>query len=240
MRKQKNKSAGAKESFGLAVEEHVSEFIIPLADPEEEDFQLDTDGSFDEMDDEIELDDSEEYSEEELDRRKTAYSGLKKSDKIYNNTYNLGYESNDEDDDPRKTNSAAIKIDSGAAEFAMYDPSVYSEHVDLKIIQRDIYNFMYSNDDVIAILGNDPEKKKFTKIEINRLFEIIHRGLTVGTSHNYFISPIHVLDAISTSVGMEYKKLFDQFSYENKEVLLIELNKTYNFLDNSGKNYKMF
>ena len=124
--------------------------------------------------------------------------------------------------------------------YYFIDPSVYSEHVDLKIIQRDIYNFMYSNDDVIAILGSDPEKKKFTKTEINKLFDLINSGLTAGTSHNYFISPIHVLDAISTSIGMEYKKLFDQFSYENKEKLLVELNKTYNFLDNSGKNYKMF
>ena len=215
-------------------------------------------GSFDESDDflpedldiEEELDDiildedSEQlndalgYDEGELERRRVAYKDLKKTDKIFNNTYNVGFETNDEDDDPRKTNSAAIRIDAGAAEYSMYDPRTYAEHVDLKIVQRDIHEFMVSNDVINSILSNDPEKKKFTKIEINSLFETLKTGLI--TSSNHFISPIHILDSISTSTNMEYKKIFDMLTYENKEILLIELNKSYNILDSMGKNYKMF
>lgn len=204
-----------------------------------EDIDIDDDSDDLIPDDELEeLDDSLEYGDDEMERRRVAYKDLKKTDKIFNNTYNLGYESNDEDDDPRKTNSAAIRIDAGAAEYSMYDPHTYSQHVDLKIVQRDIYNFIVNNSDVNSILGNEPERKKFTKPEINSLFEILKNGLM--TSSNHFISPIHILDSISTSTNMEYKKLFDMLSYDNKEILLIELNKSYNILDSMGKNYKMF
>jgi hypothetical protein len=49
-----------------------------------------------------------------------------------------------------------------------------------------------------------------------------------------------VLDAISITVAMDYKKLFDMLSYENKEVLLLELNTKYGFLDKIMKSNKMF
>jgi hypothetical protein len=39
---------------------------------------------------------------------------------------------------------------------------------------------------------------------------------------------------------MEYKKIFDMLTYENKELLLVELNSKYGFLDSMGKNYKIF
>lgn len=203
-----------------------------------EDLEIEDELLDDLLDQDEALDDSQDYDDDELERRRLAYKDLKKTDKIFNNTYNVGYESNDEDDDPRKTNSTAIKIDPGSAEYSMYDPQSYSEHIDLKIVQRDIHKFMSSNEQINSILGPDPEKKKFSKIEINQLFEILVAGLI--TPNNHFVSSIHVLDSISTTTGLEYKKLFDMLAYENKEILLIELDKSYNILDSMGKNYKMF
>ena len=122
----------------------------------------------------------------------------------------------------------------------MYDPEKFSESLDLKIVQRDIYEFIQSNSRVKAILGNEPDKKKFVKSEINEIFEILTLGLANGATGNVFINPIHVLDSISSLINMEYKKIFDQLTYDNKEVLLVELNNKYGFLENTGKNYKIF
>ena len=89
-------------------------------------------------------------------------------------------------------------------------------------------------------MGPEPAKKKFIKSEINDLFKIILNGVSVGESASVFVSSIHVLDTISALTCMEYKKLFDMLIYDNKEILLIELNKKYSFLDKSSKNLKMF
>ena len=90
------------------------------------------------------------------------------------------------------------------------------------------------------ILGDQPDKKKFVKSEINQLFEILIEGLTTGADANVFINSIHILDSISSITCMEYKKLFDMLTYENKEILLLELNTKYGFLDNMGRNNKIF
>lgn len=181
-----------------------------------------------------------EYDEEELERRKNAYSELKKTDKIFNNSYNLGIDSSEDDEPHKKSQVSEIKISSSSPDYHLYDSEKYSEYVDLSIIQRDINSFIDSNAKAQAILGNEPEKKKFTKPEINELFEIIMAGLTKGLESNVFVSPIYVLDVISTIINVDYKKLFDMLNYENKEILLIELNLKFKFLDGASKNVKIF
>jgi hypothetical protein len=184
----------------------------------------------------------EEYDDDEIERRRVAYAGLKKNDKIFNNTYTMGYETSEDDEEISVGRAGVneIKLDSSSPDYNMYDPEKYADHVDLLIVRRDINNFIQSNDGVLAILGNEPEKKKFTKAEMNTLFESIHTGLSRGGAVNVFISPIHVLDSLSSTVSMEYKKIFDMLTYENKETLLLELNSKYGFLDSMGKNFKMF
>lgn len=206
-----------------------------------EDF-LDFDDALDSQYDDY-FDQDEGYDDEELERRRVAYAELKKNDKIFNNTYNMGFENSDEDDDELTSSRAGdleIKLDSSSPDYHMYDPEKYAEHVDRVIVSKDIDKFIENSKIIQEILGNEPEKKKFTKAEINSLFELIHNGMSKGESMNVFVSPIHVLDAISSTVSMEYKKLFDMLTYENKEMLLIELNSKYGFLDSMGKNYKMF
>ena len=185
----------------------------------------------------------EDYDDDELERRRVAYAGLKRHDKIFNNTYNMGLDTSEDDDassNSGRMGGPDIKLDSSSADYHLYDPEKYSDHVDHLIIRSDINQFISSSPSVQTILGDEPDRKKFTKSEINSLFEQINAGLSIGVKANAFISPIHVLDSISAIVSMEYKKIFDMLTYENKEVLLLELNAKYGFLDNLGKNYKMF
>ena len=216
--------------------------------PKDHDNFIDDDFSEDEF---LDFDDSEDdfeehlltadYDDAELERRRAAYADLKKNDKIFNNSYNFGYDVTEDDADQQpKSAGSGIKLDSGSPDYHLYDPDQYSDHVDLSIIQRDIHEFIQVNVEIQKILGSEPDKKKFVKSEINSIFEILNSGLSNGTSTNVFINPIHILDSMSSILNMEYKKIFDQLSYDNKEILLVELNNKYGFLDSMGKNYKIF
>jgi len=175
---------------------------------------------------------------EETERRRVEYARLRKTDKIFNNSYNIGLSSAEED--PGVRANSGIKLESGSSYHSLYDRDQFSDHVDNSIIQYDINNFISGTPAVLEVLGDNPEKKKFTKPEINFLFNSIVMGVTHGENSSAFVSPIHVLDTISSMTNTEYKKLFDMLEYEHKETLLLELNKKYGFLDKPSKNLKMF
>lgn len=184
------------------------------------------------------MDMSDEDDPEELERRKVKYAELRKSDKIFNNSYNMGSSSSDEGEEMRLNSD--IKLDIGSAYHSLYDREQFSDHIDDTITQYDINQYISGSDEISTILGDNPEKKKFNKQEINTLFQLIVAGVTQGEHSSVFVSPIHVLDSISSMTNMEYKKLFDMLTYDNKETLLLELNKKYGFLDKPSKNLKMF
>jgi hypothetical protein len=182
----------------------------------------------DQDEDQDDIDDSEE-----LDRRKTAYSELKKVDKIFNNSYIMGLPNGEDQEDPKPRGD--IRLDVSSPDYHLYDRDQHSDHVDNSIIQVDIHNFVSTSTAVQLILGDD-DKKKFTKDEVNTLFELIRNGVSHGEKASAFVSAIHVLDSISSLTRLEYKKLFDMCKYENKEILLLELDTKYHFLDKaSGK-----
>ena len=180
----------------------------------------------------------EEDDPEEMERRRLAYAGLKKVDKIFNNTFTMGQVTTDEPEEPKQRSD--IKLDSSSPDYHLYDRDQHSDYVDNSIIQQDIHNFVSNSDEVKQILGPDPDKKKFNKTEVNTLFEVIRNGVSHGERSSVFVSAIHVLDSISSLTGLEYKKLFDMFTYENKEVLLIELDKKYNFLNRPATEFKIY
>ena len=175
----------------------------------------------------------------ELERRRTEYSRLRKNDKIFNNSYNMGQNLSEEDESESRSHTE-IKLDPSSPDYHLYDREKYSDHIDNKITQYDIDQFVSGSSETLAILGDQPDKRKFTKPEVNELFQLITVGVSAGKDTSVFVSPIHILDAISSLTCMEYKKLFDMLTYEHKEILLLELNKKYGFLDKPSKNLKMF
>lgn len=180
-----------------------------------------------------------EEEAEEMERRREAYSHLKKADKIFNNSYNHGDPTTDEHDD-LSTFTVAIKIDPSSPESVLYDKDKHSDQVDDKIIQVDINNFISQSVEVQEILGLEPEKKKFTKTEINFLFDLIRAGISSGKNQSAFVNPIYIFDVISSVTVTETKKLFDMLTYENKEILLVELDKSYHFLDKASKEFRIY
>lgn len=191
----------------------------------------------DDIDDEFEDPDLLEDAEE-LERRRAKYSELKKVDKIFNNSYNMGQVAGEEIEEPRS--NTPIRLDISSPNYHMYDRDQHSNYIDNSIIQIDIHEFVSKSSEVQAILGPDSNKKKFNKTEVNDLFLMIKDGVSKGDKSSVFVSPIHVLDSISSLTGLEYKKLFDMMIYENKEILLIELDKQYTFLDKPAADTKMY
>lgn len=184
------------------------------------------------------LDAADEEDADEMERRRVEYSRLRKNDKIFNNSYNMGQNLSEDEEEVRS--HSEIKLDSSSPDYHLYDRDQYSDHIDNTITQYDIDQFVSGSDKIQAILGDQPDKRKFTKPEINELFQLITIGVSKGEDTSVFVSPIHILDAISSLTCMEYKKLFDMLTYEHKEILLLELNKKYGFLDKPSKNLKMF
>lgn len=186
------------------------------------------------------LDDIEEidYDPDETERRRSAYSELKKADKIFNNSYNMGTTLTEDREDYHSRGE--IKLDPSSPDYQMYDRDKHSDYVDNSIIQLDIHAFVSESIEIQQILGTEPEKKKYTKIDINALFDIIKDGVSTGKKYSAFVNSIHILDSISSLTGLEYKKLFDMLTYENKEILLVELDKNYHFLDNSSKDFRIY
>ena len=210
-------------------------------DEEFEDLGFEDQESYNEEDDNFDqympIDLSDEDDPVEIERRKSKYATLRKTDKIFNNSYNMGQNSTGEEE-PRSANN--IKVDISSPHYNMYDRDKHSDHIDDTITQYDIDKYVSDSDEIRAILGDSTEKRKFTKDEVNLMFRIISNGVKTGEHASFFVSPIHVLDSISSLTNMEYKKLFDMLSYDYKETLLLELNKKYGFLDKPSKNLKMF
>lgn len=184
------------------------------------------------------LDIADHHDDEDLDadERRKEHIRRKKSDKIFNNTYNTG-EDFGVDEHEYKSD---IRISPAHRESHLHDPDKYRDFLDQTVTSEDIIAFVDSCKEIQKILTIDPSKKKFTKQEINFIFSKIKIALEKGDHKSSFISYIHILDAISNITTLEYKKLFDLLEYEYKECLLLELNQSYKVLDQTNKTKKPF
>lgn len=160
----------------------------------------------------------------------------KKSDKIYNNTYNTGDGYGSEEHEYKSN----IRISPAHRESHLHDPDKYRDFLDRSLTHEDILTYIESSDDIQKIITSDPSKKKFTKLEINFIFSKIKTALEKGVNKSSFVSYIQILEAISNITTLEYKKLFDLLEYDFKVCLLLELNDTYKILDHGNKTKKLF
>jgi hypothetical protein len=205
-----------------------------LESNEEEAHELDEN---DLRDDSFQHDDGEDMTQEEIDeedRRNAAYQVKKKNDKIFNNSYNMG------DGPEQEYSGKSIKLSSTHSESHLYDPERYRDHLDYQIVQRDIQAAIETSPDILRIIASEPNKKKYTKQEINTIFLALKLKLNGGTANSVFVSPIHILEAVSGLTMLEYRKLFDMLEYEHKAELLEELNQKFNILGNPSFRTKRF
>jgi hypothetical protein len=161
-----------------------------------------------------------------------------REDKIFNNSYYNGDKLKDSEE---YEFSKKISVSTDYSDNYLKDLYDYEEQLEAKFILDIIFEFL-QKDEVLSKytieLTEDPSvsKIKFSKEDINLIFNRVHENLDLANHGISFYSPIYILEAISSISSMEYKKIFDSLDTEIQEILILELNKKYKFLE--GKMHK--
>jgi hypothetical protein len=164
-----------------------------------------------------------------------------REDKIFNNSYYNGDKLKDPDE---YEFSKKISVASDYSDNYLKDLYDYEEQLESKFILDIIFEF-FQTDEVLSQYSRtisqeeSVSKIKLSKDEINSIFNRVHENLDIGAHGISFYSPIYILEAISSISSMEYKKIFDSLETETQEILIIELNKKYRFLDGKMNKKRM-
>jgi GTP:adenosylcobinamide-phosphate guanylyltransferase len=161
-----------------------------------------------------------------------------REDKIFNNRYNTGDGLPNTED---YSLSRGISVSRDYSDSYLRDLYEYESELETKFILDAIFSFLQNDPEISEIITRsslDPfkTKSKFSKEDVNFIFNKINTTLELKSSVIMFYSPIYILEVISSISSVEYKKLFDMLETEIQELLLTELNKKYQFLD--GKMHK--
>lgn len=176
----------------------------------------------------------EEHEEEEIESEDSVEPRV---DKIFNNRYNTG----DGLPEEEYSYSRGISVSSDYSDSYLKDIYEYEQELEMRVILDSIFSFIQSDPEISKLLKNSSTnlfttKIKLSKEEINFIFNKINDTMSSFYSSEMFFSPIYILEVISSISSIEYKKLFDMLDTEIQEILLIELNKKYQFLE--GKMHK--
>jgi hypothetical protein len=156
-----------------------------------------------------------------------------REDKIFNNRYNVG-EALVEGEEQVYSNR--ISVASDYADSYLKDLYDYESNLESKAIIDELFSFIRRDHELSILLQRSEEKNstskiKFSRDEINFFFGRINDRFEVNLEASIFYSPIYILEILSSISSIEYRKLFDMLETDYQEILLIELNKKYRFLD---------
>lgn len=156
-----------------------------------------------------------------------------REDKVFNNSY---YNGDNLKDSAEYEFSKKISISHDYSDAYLKDIYDYEEELESKFILDVIFDFI-KKDSIISEyadrITSDPavSKIKFSKEEINLIFNRVHDNLDITSYGIRFYSPIYILEVISSLSSLEYKKIFDLLDTDTQQLLVVELNKKYKFLD---------
>jgi hypothetical protein len=173
--------------------------------------------------------DSNEFTDDQTQNN----AEIIREDKIFNNSYYNGDKLKDSEE---YEFSKKITVSSDYSDNYLKDLYDYEEQLESKFILDIIFEFLQKDLILSKYISDLTEnttisKVKVSKEDINIIFNRIHEKLDVTTYGISFYSPIYILEAISSVASMEYKKIFDALDTDIQEILLLELNKKYQFLE---------
>jgi len=182
-----------------------------------------------------EFDDLEYQDDEHLDENTPE---AVREDKIFNNRYNTGDGLTDSED---YSFSKKISVSQDYSDEYLKDVYEYEAELETKFVLDSIFTFIQNDPKINKILTKPnstsfPAKSKLAKDEINFIFNQVNQNLDLSPGVVMFYNPIYILEVISAISSIEYKKIFDALETETQELLLVELNKKYKFLE--GKFHK--
>jgi len=169
-------------------------------------------------------------SQEEIEEQ---FEDQVREDKIFNNSYYNGDKLKDSED---YEFSKKISVSADYSDNYLKDLYDYEEQLDSKFILDMIFDFLKTDEVLSKYVTNltsdsSVSKVKFSKEDINLLFNRVHENIDLANQGIAFYSPIYILEVISSISSMEYKKIFDSLETDVQEILILELNKKYKFLE---------
>ena len=162
---------------------------------------------------------------------------IHREDKIFNNRYNVG-EALVEGEE--QSYSSKITVAPDYADSYLKDLYDYEANLELKAIIDELFVFIRQDLELSLLLQRCESKQnalgsvakvKLSKDEVNFFFNRINTKFELSPDVAIFYSPIYILEVLSSISSIEYKKLFDMLDTEFQEILLLDLNKRYRFLD---------
>ena len=188
------------------------------------------------------IDDLNEYSDEyeNFEENQEAESEDPASpirvDKIFNNRYTFGDGLIDSED---YEFSRKISVSSDYSDLYLRDLYEYEDGLEHKFILDEIFTFVYEDFELSKIMihtATPQVKLKLSKEQVNSIFNRINEVFEKRTYHSAFYNTIYILEVISSVSSIEYRKIFDMLDSDIQEILVLELNKKYLFLE--GKIHK--
>ncbi len=159
----------------------------------------------------------------------------KKRNKIINNTYKSGDKL--KGDEYKFDNE--LKIDPGYASSNLGHIYDVENSMTYRKVQEEVMNLLEKNKELQDMLS-DAKPKKFNREKVNRMFKIIFDHFEKSPGARQFSNLIYIFDNVSNLSGLKYASLYDLLDGEYKQMLLLELDKTYGILKNSGKANRLF
>ena len=159
----------------------------------------------------------------------------KKRNKIINNTYRRGDNLKGDDYVFEKE----MKVEAGYASDNLGHIYDVENNMIYRKVQEEIMQLLESNENLREML-NDTKKKKFNREKVNCIFKLIYSHFERNTSAKQFSNLIYIFDNVANLSGLKYTSLYDLLDGEYKQMLLIELDKSFGILKTSGKANRLF
>ena len=173
----------------------------------------------------------------------------RKRNKIINNSYKSG--DNLKGDDYRF--DTVLKVESGYASSNLGHIYDVENNMIYKKVQNEIIGLIGVNAELQKMLddatprksddvkkSSDVKPKKFNREKINRMFRLINAHFEKTPATLQFSNLIYIFDNVSNLSGLKYASLYELLDGDLKQRLLLELDKKYDILKNSGKSNSLF
>lgn len=160
---------------------------------------------------------------------------VKKRNKIINNSYKSG--ENLKGDDYRF--ETELRVDPNYASSNLSHIYDAENNILYRKVQDEVLALIDANNELAEMLS-EAKPKKFNREKVNRMFQIIHEHFEKNHDIRDFGNLIYIFDNVSNLSGLKYSSLYDLLDQSYQQMLLVELDKTYDILKHSGKSNTLF
>lgn len=164
-------------------------------------------------------------------------SGLspKKRNKIINSTYKSGENLKGND----YHFESEIKVEAGYASTHLGHIYDVDNNMVSRKVQEEIMLLIGMNEELRDMLDEE-NPKKFNREKVNRMFKLIYEHFERKPDARTFSNLVQIFDNVANLSKLKYASLYDLLDGEYKQMLLVELDKTYDILKLSGKTNRLF